>query len=201
MTRATFKSVLWSTAIKYNYSFGVISAIYFQRKYTPFTIASAGFESATFWIQVTYARHSAKLSNVPLSINDFILHYVDNFVTKRTLPQRIEFDWIDHQFTYTVHCKKSFAQLSWNSTFRWAPTSRTGGVLLRAKIIFWNETSFQKWFLLTDLFYFYTYLLFFFFVFSSFSVIYFCYFFFVYFHIWFILINFYFQHTYFFFRI
>ena len=121
---------------------------------------------------------------------------------KRTLPQRIEFDWIDHQFTYTVHCMKSRAQLSWNSTFRWAPTSRTGGVLLRAKIIFWNETSFQKWFLLTDLFYFYMYLLFFFFVFSSFSVIYFCHcFFFFYFHIWFILINFYFQHTYFFFRI
>ena len=69
---------------------------------------------------------------------------------------------------------KSRAQLSWNSTFRWAPTSRTGGVLLRAKIIFWNETFFQKWFLLTDLFYFYMYLLFFFFVFSSFSVIYFC---------------------------
>ena len=133
----------------------------FSAKVHPFTIASAGFESATFWIQVTYARHSAKLSNVPLSINDFILHYVDNFVTKRTLPQRIEFDWIDHQFTYTVHCMKSRAQLSWNSTFRWAPKSRTGGVLLRAKIIFWNETSFQKWFLLTDLFYFYMYLLFF----------------------------------------
>ena len=133
-----------------------------------------GFESATFWIQVTYARHSAKLSNVPLSINDFILHCVDNFVTKRTLPQRIEFDGIDHQFTYTVHCMKSRAQLSSNSTFRWTPTLRTGGVLLRAKIIFWNETSFQKWFLLTDLFYFYMYLLFFFFVFSSFSVIYFC---------------------------
>ena len=152
MTRATFKSVLWSTAIKYNYSFGVISAIYFQRKYTPFTIASAGFESATFWIQVTYARHSAKLSNVPLSINDFILHYVDNFVTKRTLPQRIEFDWIDHQFTYTVHCMKSFAQLSWNSTFRWAPTSRTGGVLLRAKIIFGTKLPFKNDFFLRTCF-------------------------------------------------
>ena len=120
---------------------------------------------------------------------------------KRTLTQSLEFDWIYHQFTYAVHCMKSRAQLhvSWNSTVRWAPTSRTGGVLLRAKIIFWNETSFQKWFLLTDLFYFYMYLLFFFFVFSSFSVIYFCHCFF--FHIWFIFINFIFNIPIFFFRI
>ena len=180
----------------------VIFQLYIFSQIHPFTIASAGFESATFWIQVTYARHSAKLSNVPLSINDFILHYVDNFVTKRTLPQRIEFDWIDHQFTYTVHCMKSRAQLSWNSTFRWAPTSRTGGVLLRAKIIFWNETSFQKWFLLTDLFYFYMYLLFSSLSFPPFPLFIFVIVFFLgLFSYLIILINFYFQHTYFFFRI
>ena len=65
--------------------------------------------------------------------------------------------------------------------------------------LFWNETSFQEWFLLTDLFYFYIVFTLFFLVFSSSSFLLFIFVIdFVCFHIWFIFIIFYFQHTYFF---
>ena len=101
---ATFKPVLWSAAIKY-YSFGDISAIYFQRKYTHSRYSVSGFESATFWLQVTYMldiqrNWQSKLSNVPLSINwvyiILIILFKKNFTTKNGI-------WLNLSAIY-LHC-------------------------------------------------------------------------------------------------
>ena len=81
----TFKSVLWGAAIKY-YSFGDISAIYFQRKYIHSRYSVNGI-----WIRdllitsYIYARHSAKLTIeiVKLTFIDnciLSLHYFDNIL-------------------------------------------------------------------------------------------------------------------------
>ena len=105
----------------------------------------------------------SKLSNVPSSINVFsclFLHYVDNVVSIELYRKECNLiESISNLLTLHTVWRVVHSYLG-ISTSRWAPTSRTGGVLLRAKIIFWNKTSFQKWFLLTDLFYFHMYLLF-----------------------------------------
>ena len=101
---ATFKSVLWSAAIKY-YSFGDISAIYFQRKYTHLRYSVSGI-----WIRdllitsYIYARHSAKLTietvKRTLSINwvyiILIILFKKNFTTKNGI-------WLDLSAIY-LHC-------------------------------------------------------------------------------------------------
>ena len=62
-------------ALQLNITRSVIFQLYIFSESTPIhDIASAGFESATFWLQVTYMldiqrNWQSKLSNVPLSIN------------------------------------------------------------------------------------------------------------------------------------
>ena len=142
----------------------------------------------------------SKLSNVPLSINVFsflFLHYVDNIVSIELY--RKEWNLIEsisnlltlHTVWRVVH---SYLGIS---TSRWAPTSWTGGALLRAKILFLERDFLSKMISSYGLVLFSHVFTFFFFVFSSwpFSIIYFCHCFFVYFHIWFIFIIFYSQHT------
>ena len=149
----------------------------------------------------------SKLSNVHLLINVFsflFLHYVDNIVSIELY--RKEWNLIEsisnlltlHTVWRVVH---SYLGIS---TSRWAPTSWTGGVLLRAKVIFFgtrlpfkNDFFLRTCFIFTCI-YFFSSLSFppglFHYLFLSL--------FFVYFHIWFIFIIFYSQHTYcFFFRI
>ena len=158
----------------------------FSAKVHPFTMASAGFESATLWLQVTYAWHSAKLTFVIVKRTFidkciFILHYVDNIVSKEI-----------YHILLTLYTVWRVMHIYMGiSISRWAPTSQimqTVGVLVRAKISFWNETSFQDWFLLADLFYFYMYLPFSSMSFSPFPLFIFVSVFFFYFHIWFIFI-------------
>ena len=146
----------------------------------------------------------SKLSNVPLSINVFsflFLHYVDNIVSIELY--RKEWNLIEsisnlltlHTVWRVVH---SYLGIS---TSRWAPTSWTGGVLLRAKIIFLERDFLSKMISSYGLVLFSHVFTFFFF--CLFLLAFFHYLFlslfFVYFHIWFIFIIFYFQHTYFFF--
>ena len=89
----------------------------------------------------------SKLLNVPLSINVFLclfLHYVDNIVSRELY--RKEWNLIEsisnlltlHTIWRVVH---SYLGI-WTSC--WAPTSRTGGVLLRAKIIFLERDFLSK---------------------------------------------------------
>ena len=146
----------------------------------------------------------SKLSNVPLSINVFsflFLHYVDNIVSIELC--RKEWNLIEsisnlltlHTVWRVVHNYLGI------STSRWAPTSRTGGVLLQAKIIFfWTRLPFKNDFFLRTCFIF---TCIYFFLLCLFLLAFFHYLFlslfFVYFHIWFIFIIFYSQHTYFFF--
>ena len=176
-------------------------------QYTSFhDIASAGFESATFWLQVTYMldiqrNWNSKLSNVPLLINVFwvniilIILFKKNFTTKNGI-------WLNLSAIY-LHC--SLCEESCTGIWEFRPPAghpHHGRVrfFYRLRLFFGTRLPFKNNFILRTCFIL-TCIYFFLLCLSSFCIIYFCLCFFVYFHIWFILIIFYFQHSYIFFRI
>ena len=93
-------------ALQLNITRSVIFQLYIFSESTPIhDIASAGFESATFWLQVTYMldiqrNWQSKLSNVPLSINwvyiILIILFKKNFTTKNGI-------WLNLSAIY-LHC-------------------------------------------------------------------------------------------------
>ena len=95
-------------ALQLNITRSVIFQLYiFSESTSNHDIASAGFESATFWLQVTYMldiqrNWQSKLSNVPLSINVFwvyiisIILFKKNFTTKNGI-------WLNLSAIY-LHC-------------------------------------------------------------------------------------------------
>ena len=180
---ATFKSVLWSAAIKY-YSFGDISAIYFQRKYI-----QSRYSVSRIWIRdllitsYIYARHSAKLT-IEIVKRTFIdkcilsLHYFNNIVSKELDHKELNLiESISNLLTlYTVW--RVVHRYLGISTSRRAPTSRTGEVLLQAnryffgtRLPFKNNFTFRTCFILTCIYFFLL-------CFSSFCINYFCHWFF-----------------------
>ena len=95
-------------ALQLNITRSVIFQLYiFSESTSNHDIASAGFECATFWLQVTYMldiqrNWQSKLSNVPLSINVFwvyiisIILFKKNFTTKNGI-------WLNLSAIY-LHC-------------------------------------------------------------------------------------------------
>ena len=95
-------------ALQLNITRSVIFKLYiFSESTSIHDIASAGFESTTLWLQVTYMldiqrNWQSKLSNVPLSINVFwvniilIILFKKNFTTKNGI-------WLNLSAIY-LHC-------------------------------------------------------------------------------------------------
>ena len=93
-------------ALQLNITRSMIFQLYIFSESTPIhDIASAGFESATFWLQVTYMldiqrNWQSKLSNVHLSINwvyiILIILFKKNFTTKNGI-------WLNLSAIY-LHC-------------------------------------------------------------------------------------------------
>ena len=119
-------------ALQLNITRSVIFQLYiFSESTSIHDIASAGFESATFWLQATYMLDiqrncQSKLSNVPLSINVFwvyiilIILFKKNFTTKNGI-------WLNLSAIY-LHC--TLCEESCTGTLD-ISTSRPGLVLFQ----------------------------------------------------------------------